>query len=142
MNNAVMSQPGPTNYTSRVLGLVVALSPLALISASLTLGPVPSRMRALWGLGLMCGAASVAGLNFYLSFVRPYLFHRTHGSMTNYRHISGFPIVGTLLVCLATVVGFGAVGTAVLGLVAMALDTGGSVWFLIATWRDKSLWDA
>jgi hypothetical protein len=36
---------------------------------------------------------------------------------------------------------FGAVGTALIGICAFALDTGGTGWFVVSTWRDRSLWD-
>ena len=89
----------------------------------------------------MLDAALLAALNFYLSFIRPPVFRLLHGSMDGFRHVSGIPMIGTLLVVLGGVFGFGAVGTALLGLACIGFDTGGSVWFLIATWRDGSLWD-
>lgn len=62
--------------------------------------------------------------------------------MEGFRFISGVPILGTILACAAGVWGFGSVGTAGIGLFVMAIDTGGSVWFLLSTWKDTSLWDA
>jgi hypothetical protein len=61
--------------------------------------------------------------------------------MDGYRHVSGFPMIGTVLLSLGAVFSFGAIGSALIGLVAFALDTGGSVWFVTATWRDRSFWD-
>lgn len=58
------------------------------------------------------------------------------------RNVSGFPVIGTLLVTVGGLIGFGDWRAATLGLVASAFDTGGLPWFLIATWRDRSLWDA
>jgi hypothetical protein len=89
----------------------------------------------------MIVAMFIAAPNFYLSFIRPYVFHRKGGSFDDYKHVSGIPIVGTVVIVIGAILGFGSTLCAVLGLVAMALDTGGSVWFLIATWRDRSLWD-
>ena len=94
------------------------------------------------GVGIMIAASAIAILNFSLSFVRPRLFLLRNGSMGDYRHVSGLPGIGTLLVILGAIFGFGAIGTAILGLVVMALDTGGSVWFLIAVWSDESFWDS
>ena len=88
-------------------------------------------------LGLLLGI-----LNAYLSMIRPCLYRLRHGSMEGYRFVSGLPLVGSVLVIAAGVFGFGALPTAVVGLVTLALDTGGLPWFLIATWRDGSLWDA
>jgi hypothetical protein len=61
--------------------------------------------------------------------------------MAGYRHTSGLPLVGTGLVVIGGLVGLGDWVAAVLGLIALAIDTGGSVWFLVATWRDASFWD-
>jgi hypothetical protein len=79
-------------------------------------------------------------LNFYLSFVRPVLFRWRDGSLEPYRHVSGYPIVGTILVVVGGLLGFGSVVTASVGLVAMSLDTGSSIWSLLA--KDSSFWDA
>jgi hypothetical protein len=57
------------------------------------------------------------------------------------RNVSGIPLIGTLLVVFGGIIDFGDGRTAVLGLGVLALDTGGSLWFLIATWREHSLWD-
>jgi len=89
----------------------------------------------------MIAALVIAIINFSLSFVRPRLYCFRHGSMDGYRFVSGVPIVGTLLTILGAIFGFGAVGCAVLGICAFAMDTGGSGWFVIATWRDHSFWD-
>jgi hypothetical protein len=62
--------------------------------------------------------------------------------MQGYHFVSCIPLFGTLLI--VTFGGFLAFSdwrVAVVGLVALTLDTGGSPWFLIATWKDRSLWD-
>ena len=89
----------------------------------------------------MLAAALLAALNFYLSFIRPLVFRRLHGSMTGFRHVSGIPMVGTVLAVFGALFGFGAAGSALLGLACIGIDTGGSVWFLVCTWRDRSFWD-
>jgi hypothetical protein len=89
----------------------------------------------------MIPAVLLAMFNFYLSAVRPAIFHLRHGSMESYRHVSVFPCVGTLLVVVGGILGFGEVVWALVGIAAMLLDTGGSFWFLIATWKDTSFWD-
>jgi hypothetical protein len=86
---------------------------------------------------VMLVATSIGALNLYLSFIRPMIF----GSRSDYRNVSGVPVVGTLLVIVGTVLGFGSVLYAVLGLVVVAVDTGGSLWFLLSTWSDGSFWD-
>lgn len=127
------------NYIRRAVGVTVCLSPVALLVASLFAG------RA-WrddgvGLGVSVCALPVAILNFHLSFVRPALYRWRRGSMQEYRRVSGFPFVGTLLVVIGGVLGFGDGRAAGVGLFALALDTGRLPWFLGVTWRDESFWD-
>jgi len=90
----------------------------------------------------MISAMFIAVANFYFSFIRPWLLIRRHGSLDGIPHVSGAPIVGTLLVLLGGVFGFGAICTSLIGILALTLETGGAPWFLIATWRDASLWDS
>jgi hypothetical protein len=127
------------NHGRRALGVAICLAPVFLLVVSPLVGE-PSEGWAR-GLGLVICALPVAFLNFYLSVIRPALYKRRRGSMDGYRHTSGIPIFGNLLVVIGGVVGFGDWRTASVGLVALALDTGGLPWFLIATWRDRSLWD-
>ena len=129
------------NFTRRAFGGTLAFLPLALLLVSLIYGIARSQKSSFAGVGFMIGAAAFAILNFHLSFIRPRLFHRRHGSMDGYRFVSGLPMIGTVLVVLGALSGFGAVGSALIGIASFALNTGGSGWFIIATWRDHSLWD-
>ena len=131
----------PTNYKRRSFGVVLALLPLALLFASVIVGVTHSQQSHLAAVGVMIAAAVVAAVNFHLSFIRPRLYSLRRGSMDGYRHVSGIPIIGTLLLSIGAMLGFGAVGSALIGIGAFALDTGGSVWFVIATWHDHSFWD-
>ncbi len=79
---------------------------------------------------------------FYLSFVRPAIFRLRHGSIERYRHLSGIPGIGTLVVVVGGLSWLGGVVSAVMGIAVMLLDPGGSFWFLLATWGDSSFWDA
>ena len=79
--------------------------------------------------------------NLYLSLVRPAIFHLRHGLIKQYHHVSGIPAVGTFLVVAGALSGFGGVVSALVGITAMLLDTGGSLQFLLATWGDSSFWD-
>lgn len=90
----------------------------------------------------MAAALLVAMMNFYLSWIRPLLLIRRHGSLEGIHLASGFNGGGTVLVVIGSLFGFGASGTALLGLIALVLDTGGLPWFLIGTWGDSSMWDA
>ena len=131
----------PTNFTRRGFGIALALLPLALLFASIIVGIVRSQRPHFASVGLIAAASVVAALNFYLSFIRPRLFSLSRGSMDGYRHVSVFPVIGTALLSLGAVFSFGAIGSALIGVVVFALDTGGPVWFVIATWRDRSFWD-
>ena len=131
----------PTNYARRSFGVVLALLPLALLFASIIVGLIQPLKAHFAAAGVMIAAAVVAVINFYLSFIRPRLFSLRRGSMDGYRHVSGIPIIGTLLLSIGALLGFGSIGSALIGIGAFVLDTGGSVWFVIATWRDRSFWD-
>mgnify|MGYP001812150322 CR=1 FL=1 len=115
---------------------------MLLLIASIVAGINGMQVGLVGGMAVMIAAGLIALLNFYLSFVRGHLYLKRHGSRDGYRHISGVPLIGTVLVLIGAALGFGDVPTAVLGLIVMSVDTGGSVWFLIATWRDASFWDA
>ena len=136
------STTNETNYVRRGLGLVLGCSPLVLLCGSVLYGLSHGGQLRAAGLVAELLALLVAGLNFYLSFVRGALHERRKGSREGYRHVSGLPMIGTLLVVLGVFLGFGSIGSSVLGIVSVAADTGGSVWLLVATWRDTSLWDA
>jgi hypothetical protein len=130
-----------TNHLRRGLGVLAGVAPLLLLGASLVFSVTSGNRQSTAALVVMIVAMFFAAPNFYLSFIRPFVFHRRGGSFDEYKHVSGIPIVGTVVVVVGAILGFGSALCSALGLVAMALDTGGSVWFLIATWRDQSLWD-
>ena len=119
----------------RVLGVAAELSPVFLLVASLVWSVLRGSQPHPVGVGIITGALAIGALNFHLSFVRGLLYRRANGSIEGYRHVSGFPLIGSVLVVIGAAVGFGSALCATLGLLAMALDTGGSVWFLIATWE-------
>jgi hypothetical protein len=112
---------------------------LLIVSFVVSFGESPRHSFAFIWLAL--GAMFVALVNFYLSFVRPWLLVGSQGSLEGVRHVSGIPLVGTILAMIGGVLGFSASGTAFVGLVAMTLDTGGAPWFLISTWHQSALWD-
>ena len=80
-----------------------------------------------WGALLVGGL--VCALNFYLSFCR-YALHRFRGgSRESYRWMSGFPLVGSLLVTLSIVKFYEVPWILTMALVLIAIDTGGIHWF-------------
>src|SRR5262245_3525559 len=132
-------QPPRVNYTRRAIGAALCLAPVALLVASLGAGVAYPREGRL-GLGLTVSGLLPGGFNFYLSFIRPWLYAWRHGSTEGLSHVSGIPALGTFLVVAGGVIGFCDWRAAAVGLVALALDTGGLPWFL-TTWRDRSFWD-
>lgn len=130
-----------TNCIRRAIGAACCLSPVILLTFSLVAAMGDEPQKAFAFIWLALGSLLIALLNFFLSFVRPWLLAKRHGSLDGFRNVSGFPMVGTILAVLAGLLGFGASWTSIVGMVAMVLDTGGSLWFLAATWHDRSLWD-
>ena len=130
------------NIVRRSAGLVIGLFPVLLLVASIAAGFSGLQLRVPGGLGFMVAASIVAVMNFYLSFVRGRIYLIRHGSREGYRHVSGLPLIGTALVVIGVLLGFGDIGGALLGMAVMLVDTGGSVWFLFSTWRDGSFWDS
>lgn len=128
------------NYRRRSLGVAICLSPVGVAVASIVYGAMRGTGLTGW-LGLVLFAALFAALNLHLSFTRPLLYRWRHGSMAGYRHVSGFPLVGTFFVVAGVLLGFGDMVTASVGLGVLLADTGSPVWFLIMTWKDSSLWD-
>jgi len=132
--------PTRPNYLRRAFGAAICLSVPLLFLASLISGLRNATGGWFVGAWPLIWSGLVGALNFHLSFVRGWLHKRRHGSMDGYRFVSGFPLVGYLGLVVALYLGWGAPGTAMIGLAICFLDTGGLVWFLLATWRDSSLW--
>ena len=131
-----------TNYPRRILGVLIALLPaVPLLSALIAPTQLSTRETALAFVSLVPGAAC-AMLNFTLSIVRPWLYRRRHGSTEGLTFVSGIPVLGTLSTCVAVYLGWGSVHCASIVLALCLVDTLSPTWFVIATWRDTSLWDA
>ena len=133
--------PVPKNRARRTFGVLLALLPLFLPLASLAVSMARDQEARTTAIVVMVLAATVASLNFFLSFVRPVLLSLRRGGMGNYRRISGIPIIGTILLCTGALLGFGSPEIALAGIIVFLLDTGGSGWLVFATWNDSSLWD-
>lgn len=124
----------------RCCGILLGGAPLWIAFASLLRSAVaPSAYHEGWW--LLLPAIFFAGENVYTSWLRPWLYWRRHGSMEGYQHISGYPLIGNLFAVSALLVCFGNPWIAALGLATIAADTGGVPWFVLSTWRDRSLWD-
>jgi len=127
----------PLDLVRRSLGVIISLSPILVLLASIVFGIIRSRPFFSAALGLMVAACALAIWNFYLSFIRGRLYLKRHGSLEGYRYVSGVPLIGAVLAMIGGLVGFGEIGNSLVGLASMAFDTGGPVWFLICTWRDE-----
>jgi hypothetical protein len=126
------------NYFRRTIGAVICLSPFGVLAASIFCCNRAPSSYAIW---FLVPGTIIAILNLYLSLLRP-LRYRWRGQPTeDYRHISGIPLIGTLLILAAAVIGFGSFVVATAGIAATLADTGSPFWFLVATWKDQSLWD-
>lgn len=90
---------------------------------------------------LISFAAGIAVLNLYLAFVRPFLYSRRNAnSLGCYRHVSGVPLVGSVLTTIAVLWAWGDLSVAVASLLILMIDTGGVVWLLASLRRDRSFW--
>jgi hypothetical protein len=129
------------NLRRRAVGVICWFSPVFFLLVSLVVGLLNAqdnwlRIDRVIAIALLC--LPLPFLNFYLSLIRPWLFE----SKVGYRNVSGIPLLGTFLVILAGAFAFGDWRVALIGLLALAIDTGGLPWVLIATWRDTSFWDS
>lgn len=60
--------------------------------------------------------------------------------MHGFPFVSGVPLLGTVFILIESILGFGSLYTCVLVLLAYLLDTGGTPWFFVMTWRDDEFW--
>src|ERR1051326_4741037 len=135
-----------SNWRRRSIGILICLIPFELLVLSFVIGisndldpfggiPRKINFRAPVYAGTigMIGAGLIAGMNLHLSFVRPRLHRRRNGSMDGYRNISGFPLICNLLTVISGLITFGSSGLAVVGVILLLVDPGGTAWFLFMT---------
>ena len=90
---------------------------------------------------LIALASTVAAINLYLSFLRPAWYAKCHGNaLEGYKHISGIPLIGSILTAIAVTAAWGKLLVAVASLLLLLVDTGSVVWLLAAIGRDRSFW--
>ena len=58
-------------------------------------------VRTVLGIVFTLLATGVCLLNFYLSLLVPWLHKRRHGSMADFRGVSGLPVIGGFFICFA-----------------------------------------
>lgn len=76
--------------------------------------------------------AFLCALNFYLSFLR-YPLYRLRGRESEYRYVSGAPVLGSFLVVALLIPPALPTWARIAGLVLAAFDTGGLHWFIGVT---------
>jgi hypothetical protein len=91
------------------------------------------------------GALIIGGLfilyNVY-SFFHPLLYKLIHRSMDGYKHNSGFPLLGTIGVAFYSICKFPNPEISLYLSILLLVDTGGPLWFVVCTWRQKELWES
>ena len=131
------------NYTRRTIGATLCLLPVVLPVASI-ISALTGNNHSLFSPNLFSWVFIVGGLFFAMFdfYLRPWWFIYRHGCRAaKYPGVSGFPLVSSICVVYAIFNnGFGFIGTALLCLAVVAIDTGGPPWLLYATWRDPSFW--
>lgn len=118
-------------------------SPVALSLGSVCFAWIaPNNIREPATAWVLIALASMAmAMNLHLSFLRPALYAMRHGkSMNGYKHASGIPLVGSILVAIAVLVAWGNLSVAATSLLILVADTGSVVWLFAALVRDRSFW--
>jgi hypothetical protein len=116
----------------RSLGVVLCVAPVFLLVASAIHVPLhPLHVpRALDGVLTALGALAM------LAALAVCVLNRRLSSLDRpAKHVSPVPMVGTFLVVIGGLLGYGSLLLALLGLTALALDTGGSLRVLVALFR-------
>lgn len=132
------------NWRRRGLGLIVAAAPFVLAVCSLIValraddGP-PASLSMVIAVGFLLVAVWIGWLNVFGILGRLALsrwFGRNCGAT-----FATYPLVGTVALAIALVLGFGSLLISLAALVLLPIDTGGAPWFLICTWRSREIWD-
>jgi hypothetical protein len=122
----------------RLIAIAIFLHPVVFIVLSLLFNVEVQydwHHYLLFGFGLF-----VAGLNVYTSWVRAFLHKILNGDLEDYKFVSGIPILGNVAALVALWHCGNSWVTIAIVITILVLDTGGMPWFVIATWRDDSLW--
>lgn len=80
--------------------------------------------------------ALLCGLNFYLSFLRFPIYRLRGHSAESYRWSSGIPLFGSLFVAVTLFFLSSVPWILIVGILLIALDTGGIHWFIYSQIRD------
>jgi len=74
-------------------------------------------------------------------FIHPWIYKLKHGSIEGYKHTSGTPLFGTLLIVFYSIIRFPQAEMSIYLSILLLIDVAGPLWFVICTWKDKSLWE-
>lgn len=88
--------------------------------------------RPVIGIVFTLFAAVVCLSNFYLSLLVPWLHNRRHGSMADFRGVSGLPVIGSLFICFAGVLMPPSVPLGISLLLLYFIDGNGFPWIFIS----------
>ena len=76
-------------------------------------------------------ATGICLLNFYLSLLVPWLYKRRHGSMADFAHMSGLPVIGGFFIFCAGALMPSSVLLGIFLLLLYVIDGNGIPWFFI-----------
>ena len=77
-------------------------------------------------------ATGVCLLNFYLSILVPWLYKWRHGSMADFRGVSGLPVVGGIFILCAGALMPSSVSFGIFFLLLYIIDGNGIPWFFVS----------
>ncbi len=77
-------------------------------------------------------ATGVCLLNFYLSILVPWLYKRQHGTMADFRGVSGLPVVGGIFILCAGALMPSSVSLGIFLLLLYVIDGNGIPWFFVS----------
>ena len=129
-----------TETMTRALWVALGLLPLAMCAALfLTEWRLLGGQYPGLGYGIFILGAVVSIVNMYTSLLR-YPVHRVlGGSRDSYKHVSGVPIVGGLVLIGAWLLPQ-SLWLSLATVLLMLLDTGSVSWFVVMIWSDPSFW--
>ena len=87
-------------------------------------------MKSVLILGVLAIGGWICLTNFYLSYIRYFLFLRRGGKKDEYKFISGFPLIGSTVVALTLVIAKPEFWVSFFFILIAGLDTGGLHWFI------------
>ena len=92
--------------------------------------------RTVLGIVFTLLATGVCLLNFYLSLLVPWLYKRRHGSMADFAHMSGLPLIGGFFIFCAGVLMPASVPLGIYLLLLYVIDGNGIPCFFVSVIRN------